>query len=117
MDSSLLLAAAASLLTHIPVFLVWLVGAILALVRPSVPRRVAGFLVGGLAAHLLVSVVGTGISVILPTKLMTGGASTAQVGVYLAIWSAAWNLVSAAAWVLVLLAVFAEREPSTGATA
>ena len=62
MDSSLILAAATSMLTHVPVFLVWIVGAILALVRPSVPRRVAGVLVGGLAAHLVQAVVGTGVS-------------------------------------------------------
>ena len=110
MDSSLLLAAAAALLTHIPVFLVWFVGAVLALVRPSVPRRVAGFLVGGLAVHLLVAVLGVVVSLFLPMKLHDSGSSIAQVGTYLAIWSAVWNVVSAAAWVLVLLAVFAERE-------
>ena len=115
MDSSLLLAAATAILWHVPVFLVWLVGAILALVRPSVPRRVAGFLVGGLAAHLVQAVVGTGVSVILPFKLREGGTSMAQVGTYLAVWSFAWSLISAAAWVLVLLAVFAEREPADGA--
>jgi hypothetical protein len=115
MDSSLVLAAATAMLTHVPVFLVWIVGAILALVRPSVPRRVARFLVGGLAVHVAQAVVGTGVSVILPFKLREGGASMAQVGTYLAVWSLAWSLISAAAWVLVLLAVFAEREPPNGA--
>ena len=114
MDSSILIAVATSLLTHIPVFIVWLAGALVALLRPGVPRRVAGFLVGGLAAHFVQAVVGTGVSLILPFKLREGGASMSQVGVYLAIWSIAWSIVSAAAWVLVLLAVFVERKPAQG---
>ena len=112
MDTSLLAATGTSLLTHGPVFLVWLAAVIIALARPGLPRRVVGFLVGGLAAHFVLSVAGTVISVMLPFKLSEGGASFATVGVYLAIWGIALSLVSAAAWVLVLLAVFAERQPA-----
>jgi hypothetical protein len=114
MDSPLLVTALTALLTHLPVFLVWLAGAIVALVRPSVPRRVVAFLVGGLVAHMAQAVVGTGVGVLLPFRLREGGASMAQVGSYLLVWNSAWNLVSAAAWVLVLLAVFADREPAKG---
>jgi hypothetical protein len=114
MDASLLAAVGTSLLTHAPVFLVWLAGAILALARPSLPRRVAGFLVGGLAAHFVLSVAGTAVSIMLPIKLVQGGATHAAVGMYLAVWGLVLSVVSAAAWVLVLLAVFTGREPAKG---
>jgi hypothetical protein len=110
MNSSLLLAAATSLLTHIPVFLVWLVGGVVAVVRQTLSRRVAGFLIGGLATHFVVALAGTAVSVMLPIKLREGGASMGQVSAYLAIWSIAWSLISAAGWVLVLVAVFAGRQ-------
>ncbi len=106
----MLAAAGLSLLIHAPVFLVWLVAAILALARPTLPRRAAHLLVGGLAAHLFLSVAGTVVSFALPYKLMQGGASPATVGLYSAVWGIVLSVVSAAAWVLVLLAVFAGRE-------
>jgi hypothetical protein len=114
MDSSLLAAVGTSLLTHFPVFLVWLAGAIVALIRPTLPRRVVGFLVGGLAAHFVLSVAGTAVSIMLPMRLMQGGATHAAVGVYLAVWGIVLSVVSAAAWVLVLLAVFTGREATKG---
>jgi hypothetical protein len=114
MDSSLLAAVGTSLFTHAPLFLVWLGATIVALIRPTLPRRVVGFLVGGLAAHFVLSIAGTVVSITLPTKLMQGGATVATVGVYLAVWGIVLSLVSAAAWVLVVLAVFSGREETKG---
>jgi hypothetical protein len=109
-DSSLLPAVLLALLTHAPVFLVWTVGVLVALVRRSVSRRVAGLLVGGLAALALLTVVGTSVSMILPHSLMQSGHTAAQVGLYMSMWAIAANLLNAAGWVLVLLAIFVDRE-------
>jgi hypothetical protein len=110
LDPSLLSSVLVALLPHIPVLLVWLVGALVALFRPSLPRRVVALLVGGLSALCFFSVVGIAASVVLPRSLMRSGHSVAQVGLYLGIWSAALSIIMAAAWVLVLLAVFADRD-------
>jgi hypothetical protein len=110
MDSSLLLAVGASLLTHAPTFLVWFGAIAVALLRPNLPRRAMAFLVGGLVTQLVQSIVGTAVSVSMPFKLMQGGMTASEVGRYLAVWSIAWSFLSAAGWVLVLVAVFVDRE-------
>lgn len=111
MEFSLLVGIGASLITHLPVFLVWLASALVAIFRPGLPRRVVELLLGGLAAQFVLNVIGTAMAIVLPVKLREGGATASAVGITMSLWTVALNIGAAAAWALVLLAVFARRQP------
>jgi hypothetical protein len=106
--------ALASLLTSVPVLLVWLAGIAVAAVNLPQRRRAARLLVVGLAAMFVLRLITLPLYAVLPIVLIERGWSTPAVGRFLGLMSFANSLAYAVAWVLVIAAVFVrEAEPST----
>lgn len=107
---SLFLSSLGSLLTQLPIWLVWIAGFILAVTRwqrhpkASLMLCIALMLFAGQA--LLNSILG----VALPQLLYQQGLPMAQMGLILTLRNVVGAFISAGAWVLVLLAVFSDRE-------
>lgn len=116
MDSSTLFAIFGSLAVRIPVFGVWIVGLVLALSRPDLSSRVRSLFVAAMGILLIDNLVGTGVSIALPRYLMSEGGERASISVAMSAWGVFSNLIAAVAWVMILMAVFADRAPAKPAT-
>jgi hypothetical protein len=96
-------------LTWLPLYLLWMLGIILAMIRwqrhPTVSIQAA------LAFVILIvnSMASTVAYAWLPGYLQKGNYSAEQVGYVLTAARVFFNLVGAVAWVLILVAIFAER--------
>jgi hypothetical protein len=97
-------------LTWLPLYLLWLLGIILALVRWQ--RHPTVSILAGLAFVILIvnSMASTFTTAWLPGYLQTGqNYSAEQVASVLLVVRVFFNLISALAWALILVAIFAER--------
>jgi hypothetical protein len=104
-------------LTWLPLYLLWLLGIILAVIRWQRHPKVS--ILAGLAFVILIvnGMASTITFAWLPGYLQTGqNYSAEQVGQVLSVARVFFNLVSAVAWALILVAIFAERSRSGNVT-
>jgi hypothetical protein len=104
-------------LTWLPLYLLWLLGIILALVRWQ--RHPTVSILAGLAFVVLIvnGMASTTTIAWLPGYLQTGqNYSAEQVAHVLTVVRVFFNLISTLAWALILVAIFAERNRRGGVT-
>lgn len=94
---------------QIPQYLVWLTGMVLALVFWRKHQRVSLLALLGFALLLIVSLVGTYLGSYLPISLRAQGMTTPQISRTIGFASLAVGLAAAAAWVLLVVALFIGR--------
>jgi hypothetical protein len=92
-----------------PQLLIWLVGMALAVVWWQRAPRVALVTCGACGLFLLDALIGTAISVALPSMLIDNGQSASQVGTAFALIGGVRSLLHAALWAAVLFAIFSGR--------
>jgi hypothetical protein len=92
-----------------PLLLVWLAGVALALLWWQRAPKVALVTCVACALFLLDALIGTAISVALPSLLIERGQSAVQVGTAFGIISTIRSLLHAALWAGVLFAIFSGR--------
>jgi hypothetical protein len=97
-------------LVQLPLYLVWLVAIILAIVFWKKHPTVSLLTLIALVGLLVLSIVGTYASTWLPISLHAQGISTARISVELGIISVASNLLSTAFWILLVIALFGWRK-------
>jgi hypothetical protein len=102
------------LASHAPVYLTLLAAIVFAIIRWSNHPKVSLMAVLGTSSFLLLSMSGAAVSVWLPLHLrVTRGMSVLQMGQVMAVWSIAMSFMQAGSWVLVIVAMFGWRSPST----
>ena len=89
-----------------PMLLVWLAGMALALLWWQRAPRVA------LATAVACGLIGTAISVALPSMLIERGQSSAQIGTAFGLIGIVRSLLHATLWAAVLFAIFSGRGPA-----
>ena len=92
-----------------PQLLVWLVGIGLALVWWQRAPKIALVTCVACGLFLLDALIGTAISVALPSMMMDNGRSATQVGTAFALIGILRSLLHAAIWAAVLFAIFSGR--------
>ena len=92
-----------------PQLLIWLVGIALALVWWQRAPRVALVTCSACGLFLLDALIGTAISVALPSMMIDNGQSATQVGTAFALIGGVRSLLHAALWAAVLFAIFSGR--------
>jgi hypothetical protein len=92
-----------------PQLLVWLVGIALALVWWQRAPKIARVTCVACGLFLLDALIGTAISVALPSMMMDNGQSAMQVGTAFALIGILRSLLHAAIWAAVLFAIFSGR--------
>lgn len=103
------------LVSHAPVYLVWICAIALAGALWRRHPRASLLTILGVSILLVTSLVGTVISISMPLYLRSSqNMPASQMGVVMGAWSIAMSIVQAGAWVLVLLAIFGAR--TTAAT-
>jgi hypothetical protein len=92
-----------------PMLLIWLVGMALALLWWQRAPKVALATCVACGLFLLDALIGTFISVALPSMLIERGQSAAQIGTAFALVSIVRSLLHATLWAAVLFAIFSGR--------
>ena len=109
-DSSGLLAAIlTSCVVHIPTLLVWIAGAVLAIMHWRKYPQVSMFTLAALGIFIVLTVAGTILSIWLPVTIMRDTRDADQVGIILTISGCIQSLIAAGAWGLILAAIFKGR--------
>lgn len=103
------LASLASLAINAPLYLVWLAGIVLAVVRRPRHPRVSLCITIALVVLLLVSISATIFAATVPLIVLRNGWTASQLGAIFAFVNGSARLIDAAAWVLVLVAAFGWR--------
>ncbi len=99
-----------SLLIQLPLFLVWLVAWILALVFWRRHPKVSLLTVRALTGFLILSVVSTYLNLWLPLDLRDRGMSVSQIGVFLSVKGIVITLIETGLWTLIVIALFGWRK-------
>ncbi len=104
-------------LAQLPVYLVWLVGAIVAVVRWRRHPRVSLLAVAGLAVLFLSSLVSTAANSMLPMMVASGAlrGSFSRMATVLAVCSIVFAVIAAVGYGLLLAALFSGRAPQPAA--
>ncbi len=105
-----LFSSLGSLLTQLPVILVWLAGFILAVTRWQRHPKSSLFLTLALIIFAGQTLFKSIIDFALPVYMIQQGGSGSQMGIVFVGLGVLRAIVAAIAWILVLLAVFSERE-------
>lgn len=103
-------------LVQIPVFIVWLVGIVLAVVYWRWHPKVSLLAFIALAAFLVTSLFGSALSMWLPIGLQRRGWALARVGMIVTVVGFIRSLVSATLWGLLIAAIFGWRSERGGVT-
>lgn len=107
--SDTILPTLVSYLMQLPIFLVWLVGFVLAFVYWGRYPRVSLLTLIGLTIFLIETLANTYLSLWLPIMLSQRGITTAQIGVILTGKGIVTALVDAIGWGLIVAAIFSGR--------
>lgn len=99
----------------IPLIGVWIVGAFISATQWSSHPRVSALTLAGIGIAFLVWLIGTATTLVFPMMIRQGNATAESFAMYAAAASGASALLSAAAWGLILAAVFAGRQTESGA--
>ncbi len=108
--SDVLLSTVLSLAGQLPLFLVWLVGMIMAIVRWGRHPRVSGFVLIAVFAAAGTSFVGQIVFRMLPH--FNGGINLARL---FPLVSGCMSILHAVSWACMLFAAFGDREPQASA--
>jgi hypothetical protein len=92
-----------------PMILIWLVGMALALLWWQRAPRVALATCVACGLFVLDALIGTAITVALPSMLIEQGQSSAQIGTAFGVIGALRSLLHAALWIAILFAIFSGR--------
>lgn len=95
-----------------PLYLIWLIGIVLATLRMQRHPRVSTLVIIALILFILQSLIGTALSIWLPLTLRDGGLSASDIGSVFAFIGVFQTLVSAAGWICLLIALFGWRGPT-----
>lgn len=101
-----------SLLFHLPVALVWLVGVAFALLFWQRHPRVSLLTVVAIALLFLDTLADTILNVAVPLSFYSQGMSATQIGLFFAAKNAITSIVAAIAWGLLIAAIFGWRKTS-----
>ena len=104
------ISAVSSCLPQLPLFLVWLVGIVLAVTRWQRHPKVSMLALIALVLTLLETIISNFLSIWLPIMLTEQGTSATQIGTIFGIWRFIASLVGAVIWGLVLAAIFRWRD-------
>jgi len=108
----------ASLLSHGPLYAVWLVGVIFAALRWKRHPRVSLFAILALVLTMFLSIVAMSFSIILPLYMHRDGMPAERISIFIGVWSLVTSTLQAGCWVLLLIALFGWRgEPATAKAA
>lgn len=105
----MLVELGSALLMSGPLYLVWLVGAIVALTKLKSHPQVAGLALGGLGVFFLSSLAGLVVRVFYIRSLIESGTSAADIGSSMLVVGILQTLVSMIGWGLLLAAIFVGR--------
>lgn len=109
-DSSGVMAAIlTSCVVHIPTLLVWIAGAVLAIMHWRKYPQVSMFTLIALGIFLVLILGGSALSVWLPVTMMRDGMAASSLGIVLTISGCIQSLIAAGAWGLILAAIFKGR--------
>ena len=108
-SSGLLTAILTSCVVHIPTLLVWIAGAVLAIMHWRKHPQVSMFTLAALGIFLVLTIAGTILSVWLPVTIMRDSGDSSRLGITLAISGCIQSLIAAGAWGLILAAIFKGR--------
>jgi hypothetical protein len=106
-------ASLAALTTGIPGYLVLLAGIVFAAVRWKAHPRASALAMAGLGSMLLLGLAGTMLFTIMPMRLAEAGATMEETARTMATIGIARGLLYAGATVLVVIAIFIDRNPTT----
>lgn len=96
-------------LLHVPVLIPVIAGLVLAVRWQRRHPRAAALSMGALSAQLVVQALAA-VSQALPHRLLGQGVPAAEVSTYLAVLAGFQSVLEAAAWALILAAVWAGRD-------
>ena len=111
--SELILPTLSSCLAQSPIFLVWIVGIVLALVRRQRHRPVSFVTLVAIALLFVEALIGTYTSIQLPMLMVQNGWSASEIGIFLTVKGFVQALVAAAGFGLLLMAIFGWRNLNT----
>jgi hypothetical protein len=111
-NSSLIINLLWAHASHLPLYLTWVAGIILAAgIRDQYPR--AGvLLISGLSVALIATLAVTSVQAWLPTLLVQQGANITQISLFIGVVGMLSALIQAAAWGLVIAAAMVGRRGS-----
>jgi hypothetical protein len=108
--NSIAASAVSSCLPQIPLFLVWMVGIVLAVTRWQRHPKVSLLALIALVLALLNSTVNGFLGALAPVMLTEQGMTATQIGIIFTIWSFIASIVGTVIWGLVLAAIFRWRD-------
>lgn len=107
--STTIISTLTNYLAQSPIFLVWIVGIVLASVRWSQHPRISLLTIIALAIMLVTSLVSTYLNVQLPVLMTEWGWDYPQIGLFFTIKGFVQAVIDTIAFVLLLLAIFSGR--------
>jgi hypothetical protein len=108
--TDVILPTLSTYLFQLPLFLVWLAGIILAIMRWQRHPRVSLLVLIALILILIETIINSFLGIWIPLMLSQQGATPGQMGTILAIWRLFASILGAVTWGLVLVAVFGWRD-------
>jgi hypothetical protein len=103
------IAVLGSLIARLPLFIVWIVAVVLAVSRWEKHRTVSILVLIAVVVELVLAVVGTAASVMLPRWMMERGLEHIRVASAMSLVGAGQSAISAVCWGLVIAAAFMKR--------
>ena len=97
---------------HIPLYIAWLVGLILAIVKWKKMPNVSLLTVIAIVILFLSSVASTIFSMVYPTTAYQNAVSTTQISIVTGVVAIINVLITTACWGLILAAIFGWRKPA-----
>lgn len=101
------------LLSGAPLYVVWIGGILLALTRWSRHPRVCALVAAALGLEIVVNLGSTVVYTVMPMLVERSGMSMSVMSTVYGAFGFLQGIVSAAAWALVLLAIFGWRDEQT----
>jgi FtsH-binding integral membrane protein len=105
-----LLNTLAVLLPNLPLYLVWIVGLVLAVMYRRRDQRVAILTAVALTLFLAVSLCTNVVSSAVPSLTLSQGWSTQSISMIFAVTGILGALIAAGAWIMILVAIFSGRD-------
>jgi hypothetical protein len=106
----MLLPTLSTYLIQCPLFLIWLAGIVLAVIRWRKHPRVSLLAVIALVIIFIETIINTSLGMWLPLMLTEQGMNSNQVGTILSVWRCISSLVGLVIWGLLLAAIFGWRD-------
>lgn len=104
-----MLMAGINLLAQLPMFILYIVGIILAIKHWSDYQKASVLALIGFVTLILQTIIFSVLNISLPQLFMKNGLSASEMGVYFSVFGLFRSVLSAASWGLVVAAVFTQR--------